>query len=800
MRSDDDGAEDDKSFMTGSVKSKTKSTKSKKKKPKPKTSSANKPTIPDIKETKNLDYGRSNNIEMKRRMSLETGQRTNFNGRRAKSFDDDQPSDFIVKRSMSLDTSSAQFRSTHPTPAGRFNSQRDNGTNNNNWVGRGRFHDGRGRGPLVGGRGRGRGRGPPPAGWVAPRPQRQPERMQNGDRRNDGRSYSQERIPYGNRSVSQERSPYGPRGVSQERSPYSPRGSSQERSPYNPRSVSQERSPYGNMRLANGRGLPSPRGRRRMSFPPPSSHYENPELQARSPRGPPPLQSKPSRSNVYRAPSRPKSILRNSSHHGTIHGSSHHRNDRSIATASSHSSQYNRRSVSLNLSAGSTHSYNRHVPQSSFRSEMDSSDVESDDDTSFAMEDNDRSFSVDDSNKMYSKQVPKTVVRGYSRTLSGLGFNSSHHAHMMKSTGQSARSLLTIERPEFQNQNRLMRFLRYIHFLAPHPDEDPIKKKIRIVTWTALVLDFINALVAIVTYGGSTTQCCERSIMSAFGGNGKVNWDKTILVVTTLYILLIFLEVVPVMRDTFPFNLLNPFIGFVITFAVFFSDSITESAIMWSVEMLAVLCEVINYRLRLKRFGKRKARLKNTKQEIAKLRKLKRKVKNQYDKGGGRSLSRAESAQLVVDLNDSSSFAEDSSFFDDIETQHNSDVHTVASRTAITSVSNIGTARETRLLRERRQLIRSQQEDELDLRYHFVGASFNVALVVLSLLMLILISKNGGMCIKGMSFGNIFRNNQLEKCDQCDGSEVCEICIWNDPDKKELSEDSFCYYPYGIDI
>ena len=287
--------------------------------------------------------------------------------------------------------------------------------------------------------------------------------------------------------------------------------------------------------------------------------------------------------------------------------------------------------------------------------------------------------------------------------------------------------------------------------------------------------------------------------MSAFGGNGKFNWDKTILIVTCVYILLIFLEVVPVMRDAFPFNLLNPFIGFVITFAVFFSDSITESAIMWSVEMLAVVCEVINYRLRVQRFAKRKARLKNTKQEIEKLRKLKRKVKDQYDKGGGRILTRADSAQLVLDLNDSSSFAEDSSFFDDIETQNNSgDIHTVASRTAITTVSNIGTARETRLLRERRQLIRSQQGDELDLRYHFAGASFNVGLVVLSLLMLVLISKNGGMCIKGMSFGNIFKNDQLEKCNQCDGKAVCEICIWEDVDRKVLSEDSFCYYPYGI--
>merc|ERR1712176_628861 len=128
-----------------------------------------------------------------------------------------------------------------------------------------------------------------------------------------------------------------------------------------------------------------------------------------------------------------------------------------------------------------------------------------------------------------------------------------------------------------------------------------------------------------------------------------------------------------------------------------------------------------------------------------------RKVKDQYDKGGGKVLTRAESAQFVLDLNDSSSFAEDSSFYDDIETQHNSgDVHTVASRTAITTVSNIGTARETRLLRDRRQLIRSQAEDERDLRYHFIGVCINVFLVVFALLMIVIIAKNGGMCIVNM--------------------------------------------------
>jgi hypothetical protein len=307
-------------------------------------------------------------------------------------------------------------------------------------------------------------------------------------------------------------------------------------------------------------------------------------------------------------------------------------------------------------------------------------------------------------------------------------------------------------------------------------------------------------IVAIITYGGETTQCCKRSILSAFDGNKDYNWEITILIVTSLYMFLIFLEVVPVMRDAFPFNLLNPFIGFLITFAVFFSDSITEAAIMWVVEMLAVVCEAIIYRLRKQKFANNKVQLKNTKKEIEKLRKIKRRVKNQFDNGGGRILTRGDSAaQFAIDFNDSSSFAEDSSFFDDVETQHNSvDAHTVASRTALTSVSNIGTARETRLLRDRRQLIHSQAEGERDLRIHFFGVSVNIFLVGFSLVMIITIAKNGGMCIEGLRFGNIFANNQLEKCFKCDGEEVCEKCVWSDAAETIATEESQCYYPYGI--
>jgi hypothetical protein len=149
----------------------------------------------------------------------------------------------------------------------------------------------------------------------------------------------------------------------------------------------------------------------------------------------------------------------------------------------------------MELNPGSRSRHSRHgYAHSRFGSEIDASDVESDDDdSSFAMEESTKTYSMEDSSKHYQKQVPSTVVRGSPRTLSGLGTNSSHHAHL-KSTGQSTRSLLTIERQDYQGENAFIRALRYIHVLAPHPNEDPIRKKIRIVTWVALFMDFLNAL------------------------------------------------------------------------------------------------------------------------------------------------------------------------------------------------------------------------------------------------------------------------------------------------------------------
>lgn len=296
---------------------------------------------------------------------------------------------------------------------------------------------------------------------------------------------------------------------------------------------------------------------------------------------------------------------------------------------------------------------------------------------------------------------------------------------------------------------------------------------------------------AIITYGGETTQCCGMSIMSAFGGTDY--WDLIIKIITCGYMLLIFLEVFPVITGGFPFNLFNPFIGFLITFAVFFSDSMVEAAVMWTIEACAVFCELYIYRLLLMRFNERKSRLKNTRKEIAKLRKIKRKVKDQFE--NGKVLTRANSQDVLnIDYDDDDSFAEDDTFLDEMETQKNH----VGNRTALVTAADISTVRETRLLRERRKLIQSQTEEERDLRYHFVGVSINVFLVVFSLLMIIIIAKNGGMCIRGMQFGNIFKNDQLDKCNLCvDVDGPCEKCSWEDAGETIISPNSQCYYPYG---
>jgi hypothetical protein len=686
--------------------------------------------------SKVLDEGKSSVHTIKRTKSLENDKSPNGDIHRTQSLDVHDN-----KKSLSLTINQDRDRGMHYSDGG------DRG-------GRG----GRGRGSSLHGRGRGRGRGSGPTSGSkgSSHPLKQPERtrearsrsverkLSGGDRMKDGRSRSVERKPLGGDNM---------------------RGRS--------RSTEGRIPGRGNSREGRSRSVE---------------------------------RASPSKMEA------PKSILRKSSHHqSTHHRSHHHRLSMSTATTvgtSVHSNNARRFGMGAKRVGVGKERLNSH---SSFTSDVESMCDDEDDD-----DDND-SFAMEDQETV-RRQPQRPMIKTLSRTMKqsirslvsmdisnhtqGLG-TSSHHTHRTNALARtksqaamvSARSLMMVEKSEFEGENRFIGFLRYVRLMAPVPDEEPVKKKIRIVTWLALFFDFLNALVATITYGGETTQCCGKSIMNALSDN--VNWDKLILVVTSLYMLLIFLEVLPVMKDAFPFNLFNPVIGFLITFAVFFSDSITEAATCWSFEALAVLCEIFGYRLRLQMFADRKARLKQCRKDIKKLRKIKRKVKDRFDNGHALTRTGSENNVLDVDLSDSESFAADDTSLD-AETQHKS----TAGRAAHTTVSDIGNFRETRLLRDRRQLIHSQAELERDLRYHLIGVSINAFLVIFSLLMIVIIASNGGMCIVGMNFGNIFSKDQEQKCAnaftaECPVGELCEICPM-DGSNELIVADIQCYYPYGI--
>ena len=200
-----------------------------------------------------------------------------------------------------------------------------------------------------------------------------------------------------------------------------------------------------------------------------------------------PIQSGTSNGFSYRVP---PSILRKSSHgRGVLNHSSHH-------TLSSYSQHKPR--VSVHLAPDDLYS--------GF-----ASDTESDAGDDIDGDDDDNSFDIAHLGEKSRKEAPRTLVRSISKSMKhgihsfmtmdmsghsrGLGTGSSHHTNALSRAGtQSMRILPNTEKPKFKGENRVIGASRYIHILAPYPNEGPIKKKIRIVTWLALFFDFLNAL------------------------------------------------------------------------------------------------------------------------------------------------------------------------------------------------------------------------------------------------------------------------------------------------------------------
>ena len=192
--------------------------------------------------------------------------------------------------------------------------------------------------------------------------------------------------------------------------------------------------------------------------------------------------------------------------------------------------------------------------------------------------------------------------------------SSGYSTHSM----QSNRSQMSIDKQEtFESDPKWKAALRYIYLFPPSKHESKLKKKTRIFTWIAMLLDFIAAIVAAAQYQGSTT-CCGEPVFDIIM---DINWDILFRVITYLYMCMIPAEIIPVIKNGIPFNIVNPAIGMIITFGMFFDDSIAEAVAMWVIEALAIFMEFMVYRVNARIYFESSFKLTQVDEELKTLRK-----------------------------------------------------------------------------------------------------------------------------------------------------------------------------------
>lgn len=340
-------------------------------------------------------------------------------------------------------------------------------------------------------------------------------------------------------------------------------------------------------------------------------------------------------------------------------------------------------------------------------------------------------------------------------------------------SGYSSQSTLTIDVQSFENDPPIKKALRYVRILPPKPNEKPIKKRIRILTWWALVLDFIAAIVSITTFG-EVAQCCGEPVFELV--SSAINWNDAVRYMTYVYLGCIFLEVIPVVRNGLPFNLINPMLGFSITFAMFFDDDILEAACMWTLEATAIFFEFLVYRMKYKIYRDRIERLDRCIEELAEISRVKTIRRLRGDSNHSRN---------TYYSNDDDSYSGDSWGPGDTEIGNWEDSF------AGNESERDQKRREFLLLRERRVLRLSKKTEIVALRYHFIGVMINVVLVATSLSLIIAIANNGGLCVQETQRPVIFSNDQLDRCSKGEDCRTvsgrCEYCVEGERQ---------CYFPY----
>jgi len=188
---------------------------------------------------------------------------------------------------------------------------------------------------------------------------------------------------------------------------------------------------------------------------------------------------------------------------------------------------------------------------------------------------------------------------------------------------RSAKSQMSIDKTDkFEDDPKWKAALRYIYLLPPNRSETSLKKKARVFTWISLMLDFIAAMVAVIQYDGAT-QCCDEDM---FDSLLKIRWDVFFRVFTVLYVCMILAEIVPVIKNGMPFNIINPTFGFLITFGLFFDDSVFEAVAMWVIEALAIFFEFLVYRVNARIYFETSFKLKQIDDELATLKDKRKRI------------------------------------------------------------------------------------------------------------------------------------------------------------------------------
>lgn len=244
-----------------------------------------------------------------------------------------------------------------------------------------------------------------------------------------------------------------------------------------------------------------------------------------------------------------------------------------------------------------------------------------------------------------------------------------------------------------------------------------VKVSLRWLQWWSLVADLSAATVAIITFN-DVTYCCNEPILNF--GSLSLPWKHLIRALTYCYLLLILAEIYPVVRNGFPFNIVNPVFGFVITLAMFFDDSKAEALLMWCIETFAVLCEYGIYCF----------------------------------KAHQRDWLNREVDRLAI--------------------------LTIPKKNRRMSNETIGEADEDEQLRHRQDFFRLKLEQKFHkkmLWYLRFGCYINIVFVLSLLGLIILVSRAGGLCINGNKIPNLLDPDQLGRCTACfEENGFCEVC------------------------